>query len=130
MIRTFIQMTALILTIGAAVFLAKSNLGLTPEVIAKISSTNFDYNSEIIKSFANQKADTKVGIILLFVAFTLQMVNTLWPMRFKDFDINRYGVYLSIGICLIILIGAYWYSQTLSEKIHQKTMHIIKKNEL
>ena len=130
MIRTFIQITALILTLGATVFLAKSNLGFTPEVIARISSPQWDYNSQIMKSFSAQKADTKVGFILLLAAFTLQMINTLWPMRWEDFDINRYGFYISIGICLIILIAAYGYSKTLSDKIHLKTMQIIKEGQM
>lgn len=117
-------MTALILTLGASIFLLKSNLGLTPEVISKISSTYYDYNKPIAEGFARQAADTRIGVILLLAAFILQLINALWPMRIKDFGISWHGVLISIGFCIIIFTIAHWYSKNLSERIHRNTIQI------
>ena len=80
-LRTFIQITGLILTLEAAVFLAKGNLGLFAETIAGLSSTKYNYNSDVINSLAQQRADAWIGVILLLLAFSLQMWNAPWPMR-------------------------------------------------
>lgn len=124
MIRSFVQMTALILTLGASIFLLKSNFGLTPETIAKISSTYWDHNKPVAKSFAQQSADTRVGIVLLLTAFALQLINALWPMRWKDFGISWHGIFVSIGVCAIILTISCWYSKKIAEKINKDTVQI------
>lgn len=124
MLRSFIQMTALIFTLGASIFLLKSNLGLTPEAISKISSTYWDHNMPIAEGFARQAADTRVGVILLLSAFILQLINALWPMRIKDFGVSWHGVLISIGFCIIILTIAHWYANKLSERIHKNTIQI------
>jgi len=120
-------MTALILTLGASLFLLKSNLGLTPKTISKISSTYWNYNKSVVKEFAQQSADTRVGVILLLLAFILQLINALWPIRWKDLGIDWYGVLVSIGFCIIVLSLAHWYTNKLSEKIYKKTIHILEK---
>ena len=124
MIRSFIQMTALILTLGASIFLLKSNLGLTPEVIAKLSSTYYGHNKPVAESFAKQVADTRIGIILLLLAFLLQLINSLWPMRWKDFGVNWHGIFISLGLCIALLTIAHRYSKKISEKIHKNTIEI------
>ena len=72
MLRSFIQMSALILTFGASIFLLKSNLGMTPENIANLSSTRLNFSPPIVAAFAKQAADTRIGLILLLIAFILQ----------------------------------------------------------
>lgn len=47
--RTFIQMTALTLTIGAAFFLARANLKLSPGVIAGLAVGKWDYSSDVVE---------------------------------------------------------------------------------
>lgn len=129
MIRSFIQMTALILTLGASIFLLKSNIGLTPETISKLSSTYWGYNTPIAKEFAGQAANTRVGVILLLVAFILQIINALWPMRWKDFGINWHGILIALGCSIILLIFAHLYSKKISEKMHKETIKIFQEQE-
>ena len=50
MLRTFIQVTALVLTLEAAIFLAKGNLGLSPQVIAELGATKVAYNDTVLNS--------------------------------------------------------------------------------
>lgn len=129
MIRSFIQMTALILTLGASIFLLKSNIGLTPVVIAELSSTRYKYNIPVAKGFAGQAADTRVGVILLISAFCLQLINAIWPMRWKDFGIDWHGILISIGFSIVFLTAAHWYSKTLSERIHKETIKIFEEKK-
>ena len=80
-VRTFIQTAALVVTLEAALFLAKGGLGLSAEDIALLSATRIGFNPELTDSLAQQQADTWIGVVLLLFAFLLQMWNALWPLR-------------------------------------------------
>ncbi len=81
MLRTFIEIMALILTLESAIFLTKGNLSLTPDVVAELATTKFDYNENIIGVLSGQCADTWVGVVLLLSAFTLQLVDLIWTKK-------------------------------------------------
>jgi len=40
-------------------------------------------------------------VALLVVAFLLQLTNTLWPMRIKDFSVDRLGAVLTVALTLL-----------------------------
>ena len=122
-------MTALILTLGASIFLLKSNLGLTPKTISELSKPLYGYSRPVAKNFAQQTANTRVGVILLFIAFALQLINALWQMRWKDFDVNWHGIFIAIGFCTILLTISHWYSKSLSERIHKNTLEILEEKK-
>jgi hypothetical protein len=61
MIRTFIQVTGLVFTLEAAFFLAKANVGLSAEHIAELASIKWDYNPDVVRSLAQQRADNLGG---------------------------------------------------------------------
>ena len=114
MIRTFIQISSLLLTLEAAFFLAKGNLGLSAEMIAELSSTKWNYNSNIVDGLARQRAETWIGVVMLLAAFTLQMWNALWPMRFVDFGVHRGAAIYAVVLCLLIGVGAEFASRELA----------------
>ena len=97
-IRTFIQIASLVLTLEAALFLAKGNLGLSAENIALLAATRYDFNPNLVDSLAQQQADTWIGVVLLLIAFILQISNTLWPIRIGDFGVHKGG-----AICALLL---------------------------
>jgi len=129
MLRSFIQISALVLALGAAIFLLKANLGLSPETIAKLSTTHWGHNEEIAKGFARQSADTRVGIILMIISFVLQTANAVWPLRWKDFNIDWRGVSIAIIACVLFLTLGSWYSKKLSERTYRKSIQIIEKKQ-
>jgi tetrahydromethanopterin S-methyltransferase subunit E len=102
MFRTFIQVTAIILTLESAIFLARGNLSLTPENIAKLASTKWGYNAEVMKSVSAQCANTWVGVILLLSAFGMQLGVSLWEMRWGDFSTSKGGIVISVVVSVII----------------------------
>ena len=86
LVRTLINWTILFWTVGAAVFLAKANLGLTPSQIAELVSTKFDYNPNLITSLTQQHSETKAGLILLLGSVSFQTVNSFWPRIMGESD--------------------------------------------
>src|SRR5438876_520824 len=84
-IGTFAQVAALVLTLGAAVCLARGTLGL-------LATTKWGFNPDVVKSLAGQASDTQVGTLLLLLAFGLQLGTALRPARWVDFDVRRSAV--------------------------------------
>jgi hypothetical protein len=132
MLRSFIQTTAIILTLVGAIFVIRVNIGLTPETIAKLSCTIQGWfqwataNKEAVSILAKQSADTRIGFIFLIIAFLLQMINLLWPMTLDELGaVNRPGVLISIGCCVILIFFAYCYSKYSANKQIKESVHII-----
>jgi hypothetical protein len=114
MIRTFIQIASLVLTLEAAIFLAKGNLGLSAQAIADLSSTKWGHNDDLIATLAQQRADTWVGVVFLLLAFFLQMWNVLWPMRWVDFEVHRGAVVYTVIFCLVLGFGAFFCAKEIA----------------
>ena len=125
-LRALIQFSALCLTLESAFFLVRGNLGLSAEVIAKLASTGWGYNVEIVKSLASQRADTCVGFVLLLFAFGLQMVNAFWRMVIDDYDdANKAGKVWALVFSLIVFVGAYLVSNGMSLSTQSKVNKIL-----
>lgn len=124
MLRTFIQVTGLILTLEAAIFLAKGNLGLSAGAIAQLSSAKWDYNADLIQNLAQQRADTWVGVLLLLLAFALQMGNALWEMRFDDDIVHRGAVAYGVVFCAVIAFGAFFLSREIASTTEARVKSI------
>ncbi len=105
MIRTFVQTTALILTLISAVFLTRGNLALTAQVIAELSTSRWGYSESVVDSLAAQRGDTWIGVIFLLAAFALQLGNALWPMRWKDFEVSKAGVASAVAVSVLLFSG-------------------------
>lgn len=114
MIRTFIQIASLVLTLEAALFLAKAGLGLSAAAIVELASTKWDFNADLVASLSQQQADTWVGVVLLLIAFALQMTNAMWPLRYADFAVHRGAATYAIILCLTIGFGAFYVSKELA----------------
>lgn len=130
MLRTFIQMTAMILTLEASFFLIKSNLGLSVKTIVELSIPYFDYHEETLRSLTKQSVDTRVGFFLLLISFALQMGNALWPLRYKDLIFDWLGGLASIVFCAIVLVISCHYSSRKQKKLFDQCMQTIKQRHL
>lgn len=124
MIRTFIQITSLILTLEATLFLAKGGLGLSAQTIAKLSEPHWDFHLDLSKNLARQRADTWVGAALLLSAFALQMWNTLWPIRIADFGVHTGAAVYAIVFCVILGFGTFFASKKIAQYTVSKIMEI------
>ena len=127
MARTFIQITALVLTLEAAFFLAKGNLGLSARVIAELSAMKLGHNPDVVRGLSVQRADTWVGVVLLLSALLFQLWNALWPLRIGDFGVNREGVILSLVFCAIVFGISWWVSHSYAGRTEAQVQEIISK---
>ncbi|MBE9569354.1 MAG: hypothetical protein IMF11_01895 [Proteobacteria bacterium] len=128
MLRSFIQISAIIFTLEASWFLLQGNLGLSINSIAEISSTKLDYNADVIKTLSKQRADSWVGFALLLLAFLLQLSNALWEMRWQDFSVNKKGAVLSIIACAIIFVACFFISKSMASNTEAKVTQILQNN--
>ena len=127
MVRTLIQLTAIILTLEAAWFLLQGNLGLTIEDIAEVSKSKFGYNSNVVKSLSQQQADSWIGFSLLLLAFSLQLANSFWEMRWKDFAFSKKGMALSFVAGTIVFFICDSQSQRIGNTIKDQVMELLNK---
>lgn len=129
MLRTFIQTTALVLTLEASWFLLVGNLGLDVKMIAELASTKWGYNTEIAKTLAKQNSDTWMGLLLILVAFGLQLANSLWEMGWDDFAVNWKGVMLALFVGLITFFVCGAVSKRIADRKSKAAIEILKKGE-
>ncbi len=105
----------------------QGNLGLTIEDIAEVSKSKYGYNSDVVKSLSQQQADSWIGFSLLLLAFSLQLANSLWEMRWKDFAFSKIGMALSFVAGVIVFIVCYILSQKIGNSINGQVMEFLNK---
>lgn len=125
MLRTFIQVTAITLTLAASFFLLKGNLSLSASHIAELSKTRWDYNKPVLESLSQQQADTKVGFGFLLTAFIFQLGNLLWPMRWDDFKVSKRGMVVALVVSIALLGLGLVFSRMLTQKIGKTALAVL-----
>jgi hypothetical protein len=130
MIRTFLKITALVLTSASAFFFVRGNISLSPENIARLSELRAGgYNESLVKNLSSQNADTTIGFCLLIASLFCQFVDSLWPKRGKDYSIDNVGIILSIVFSTIVFLVLYYYvADSISYNNFKKAMHILNTN--
>jgi hypothetical protein len=107
-LRTLLQLTALILSMEAAVYLAIGSAGLSPQLIAELAATKWGHNLAVARSLAEQAVYSRIGVLLLLVALVLQVANTLWPLRWKDFGVDQRGAVLALLVGIVVGGVSWW----------------------
>lgn len=123
-LRSFITITHLLLTLCAAIMLAKGNFGISPTDIARIASTRIGYNPDVMQSLSRQHADTKVGFYLLVGAFLFQAIDIFLAKPYMGetaSSLDKWGVVVSIAFCLLIFVLGFWYSKYRAEMTFQES---------
>jgi hypothetical protein len=129
MLRTFIQVLALLLIFTSSYFLIKGVLVSSPKVIADLVSTRVGYSLSLAQNFCHQRADTIIGFILLICGSLLQGINLLWQLRIKDFGVNMTGAILAAILTVVIFFGAYKASDMLYKSHYRHVESILKSEE-
>lgn len=128
MLRTFIQVQAILLVLISSYFLIKGMLSISAKDLAELSKTKWGYNKAVTKNLTTQRADTIVGFVLLLLSFLLQTANLLWPMRIGDFGVSTIGFIISVITSAIILLTAINCSGFLQRVYYKDVMKILNKD--
>ena len=126
MLRTFIQVSALLLALLSSVFWISSAITMRENDIAALSSTMWDHNIEVAKNLCHQRADALVAIVLLLSSAICQMINLSWPMRIDDFAVNNKGFIMAIVFILLVWIIAGFVSKQLYSSQFKRVEKILK----
>ena len=128
MLRTFIQVQALLLVLISSYFLIKGMLSISAKDLAELSKTKWGYNKAVVKNLTMQRADTFFGFIFLLLSFLLQTANLLWPIRSSDLVISVIGIIIAVITSAIIFFIAIKCSGFLQRVFYKDVMEIINKD--
>jgi hypothetical protein len=115
----------LFLTLISSFLLVKGTFNSNIEDIAKLASTGWGYNLSVARNLSEQQADTKVGFWLLLLSFVLQTVNSLWPMAYQDFEINKNGLFLACVVSIIIFMFSVRVSISMANRSFSEVKSIL-----
>ena len=79
-LHRFLSLLAAFVGLVGAIFLSKGILASSHEHILKLTGpgSHWDYAPEQIDSLAKQKADTKIGVIYIILAFSIQVISLIF----------------------------------------------------
>lgn len=127
MLRTFIQVLALTISLLSAYYLIKGVIETSINDMAKLSETHVCYNIKIAQSLCHQRSYYIVGFTLLLLSFILQLGNMLWVMRIKDFGVSKVGVITALIVSAVLLIVSIVVSNYLYKTHYHQVETILKK---
>lgn len=122
-----------LLGIIGALFMAKGIFGMSPDVMAKLSSTYIGFNQFDVENLASQKADLLVGLILVLIAFGVSMLSFLFPdpeSLSKIIGSYWHTFICAIFISLLIAGLAYWANYELRLRFALETQQVLFKHNL
>jgi len=108
--------------------MVKASLGLSALDIAGLVGTYTGFNPHLIHSLTEQVTDYRIGTILLILAFILQMINVLWPIRWVDFGVSKKGALLALLIGAIMFVTAYWLVDQWAVSLERTVLGILGKS--
>ena len=80
-------------------------LRMTPDLIGKLSQFYLSYSTKTLDNLSAQKADAITGILLVSIAFIMQLLKELFDFaRINLTCAYFYSILLVIGFCLTIFI--------------------------
>ena len=129
MLRTFIQISGLVVTLIASFFWIRGSLALSIKDIAALAGTYWNYNPATLQNLASQKADSLIAGLLLLVSFSLQSWNAMWPIRFSDFEINKKGVILSLSVSLVLFFICFAGASSLTKHYHSEAQTLLQQTK-
>ncbi len=100
----FLNLLATVFGTMGSVYVLKSLVRLSPNLIERLSRTYYDFSSAQIEALAGQKADSIVGVVLVVIALVLAVVNlAVVPDGVRVFESR------GIALALVAVIGGASY---------------------
>lgn len=121
----------MLVTLISSYFLLKGSLGLTPQEIASLSGTYWDYNSSLVSSLSSQASYTDVGFFLMLLAFFLQLAHSFFsdfnapPSKQTKVQAIKYSIYIST----VVLCASLAYSHFESKELADETIKLFSEDK-
>ena len=106
-LHKFLSLLAACFGLGGSIFLAKGIVGLSPKNMLRLTSpySRIAYAPDQIYSMAAQKADALVGVIYIFLAFSIQAGALIFVEHETVFVKARWtGVCIALAATLLLTI--------------------------
>jgi hypothetical protein len=120
-IALFNKAAAVALSAEAAFFLARGGTGLSGEQIAELAKTKFDYNLDVARALSAQRADTRVGFLLLLLSLVMAVADLVWEPKYE----TRWPVVAVIAALLVSSILLF-VSVRYSARLARRTLNRVK----
>jgi len=104
--QPMIQFLTIGFTAFSAFYFIREIMIASPETFAELFKSKLDYNFNLVKTFAQQKADAGSGFSFLIISIFLQTINLMFPMRFIDLEGLTLGMIIVLIVILVIIFLA------------------------
>lgn len=109
----------------SAFVLGRGGFAVSPEQMAQLASTKWDYNSEALAALASQAADTRVGTALVVLSVLLE----LWSLQQRVSNTartsKRNAVLLALGLSVAVWALAHWYTSADSQAMAMQAKAVL-----
>ncbi len=132
-IDRFFSIIAATITFCGAIFVIAAAFRLTPDFIARLSSTTYEALSlERLRNLAEEKAYVVSGAILIFFAFLLQIVPLVliqeeWQILDDHYKI---AVYLAISLSIILVLLVFGLNDLFSSYFDERAKRAVVKTHI
>lgn len=100
-----------------AIYVMLGILAMSPDLMARLASTPFDFSLDQVEALACQKGDSVAGFVFVFVAFALTAVTLIFvPDGVPAFE--RKGV--ALGLAVVLAGGSYVTLRFISDGISHR----------
>jgi hypothetical protein len=124
MVKAYFQIFSILTTLISSLFLLKGIIGITPKDLAIFSSINNGHKLELINAFSQQSAYIKIGFALGLLAFSLQLLQTYFPVSiFSQLKNWRLIVY-AISSALVVSLCAYFIADIMAINLAKEVIEI------
>jgi hypothetical protein len=130
-IDRFVNIISAVIGFAGAIFLLKGVLHLSPDLIAKLSQTYFDFSLVQLQNLSSQKADIVSGAFLVSLAFVIQILGLLLLREpFSVFEGYWFAALLAAAVSLLIVIVFIGINRGLTRHYEQQAKVMLAKWQL
>ncbi|MEK6558201.1 MAG: hypothetical protein AABZ14_07880 [Candidatus Margulisiibacteriota bacterium] len=124
--NSFVQVSALYSMIFASIILVMNPF--SPEQIATVSGTYWDFNMALLTTLSLQSANNQIAISLILFSFILQLTKLTFLTKTWDdvLKTNLIGIMLALIVCSSIVYPLFLMRDSISKQLATKAEIILK----
>src|SRR5579864_4677602 len=104
-LEKFISIASITIGFIGSVIVGIGVFKMTPNLMVNLSSTYWDFSLPTLESLAGQKAELLCGMVLLAIAFVMQLFVTVIPHMDRVTIFASYGAGICFAFVLALLVS-------------------------